>query len=137
MYYYDVLTTIKYILVVYNVASHLISVDGSCGLGSTCWLRPRASKSLICTCSSTQASLSSWILRQSRVFFCYEKCKEHIQWFCYNSYGEFWDSYCKKSWVSSPEPLSCSSKTRFPGSLYNHTVNLETDSKTVYYSLLK
>ena len=37
----------------------------------------------------------------------------------------------------SPEPLSPSSKTRLPGSLCDHTVNLKTDSKTLYYSLLK
>jgi len=28
-------------------------------------------------------------------------------------------------------------KTRVPGSLCNHTVNSKTDSKTLYYSLLK
>ena len=49
-------------------------------------------------------------------------CKSIVsQWFCYN-YGESWDSSCEKSWF---------------GLLCNQTVSLKTDSKTLYYSILK
>ena len=59
-------------------------------------------------------------------------------------YSVFWDSSCEEFMSPSPEPLSPSyqKKTRIPKlkmhePLCNQTVNLETDAKTLYYSLLK
>ena len=63
-------------------------------------------------------------------------------WFCYkkinNSYGASWDSSCEKSWVTvqnqSVPVKKKSPKLKMLGPLCNQTVNLKTDSKTLYYS---
>ena len=62
--------------------------------------------------------------------------------FVTNRYSESWDSSCEKSLV----PVQCqwvpikkikALKLKMLGPLCNQTVNLKTDSKTLYYSLLK
>ena len=52
--------------------------------------------------------------------------------FVTNSYGESWDKSGEKSWV----PVKKSLKLKMLGPLCNQTVNLRTDSKTLYYSIL-
>ena len=57
--------------------------------------------------------------------------------FVTNSYGESWDSSCEIH-ESQFTTIESQFKNKSPGSLCNHTVNLKTDSKTLYiYSLLK
>ena len=57
--------------------------------------------------------------------------------------GTFWDSSCEKKIMSlSPKPIwvpvkKMSLKLKMLGPLCNQTVNLKTDSKTLYYSILK
>ena len=51
------------------------------------------------------------------------------------SYGESWDSSCEKSWVPVHNQGVLSWKCL--GLYVNQTVTLETDAKTLYYSLLK
>ena len=55
--------------------------------------------------------------------------------FVTNSYGESWDSSCKKLGV--PVQNQWVPKLKMFGPLCNQTVNLKTDSKTPYYSTLK
>ena len=57
--------------------------------------------------------------------------------FVTNSFGESWDSSCEKSWVPVRNHWVAVQKTVSPWLICNHTVNLKTDSKTQYYSLLK
>ena len=52
--------------------------------------------------------------------------------FVTNSYGESWNKSGEKSWV----PVKKSLKLKMLGPLCNQTVNLRTDSKTLYYSIL-
>ena len=63
--------------------------------------------------------------------------------FVTNSYGESWDSSWEKSWVPVHNQwVPVKKNTRSPklkmlGPLCNQTINLETDAKTLFYSLLK
>ena len=63
--------------------------------------------------------------------------------FVTNSYGESWDSSCEKSWVPVHNqwvPVQKNKESQIEnasGPLCNQTVNLETDAKTLHYSLLK
>ena len=54
--------------------------------------------------------------------------------FVANSYGESWDSASEKSWVQNQRvPVKeTNPKLKMLGPLCNHTVNLKTDSKTLY-----
>ena len=59
--------------------------------------------------------------------------------FVTNSYGESWDSSCEKSQVRvqnqrGPVKKKMSAKLKIPGPLCSQTVNLKTDSKTLYYT---
>ena len=54
--------------------------------------------------------------------------------FVTNGYGVFWDSSCEKPWVPVKKK---SLKLKMLQPLCNHTVNPKTDSKTLYYSILK
>ena len=60
-------------------------------------------------------------------------------WFCYKKGGESWGSTCEKSWVSVQNYWVSVQKTTSPKirPLCNQTVYLKTDSKTLYYSILK
>ena len=53
-----------------------------------------------------------------------------------NSYGESWDSFCKKLGVPVQNQQVPKIIEMF-GPLCNQTVNSKTDSKTLYYSTLK
>ena len=55
--------------------------------------------------------------------------------FVTNSYGVSLDSSCEKPWV--PVKKKKGPKWKMLGSLCNETVNLKTDSQTLYYSILK
>ena len=63
--------------------------------------------------------------------------------FVTNSYDESWDSSCEnRESLSITNEYQFKKKTRRPklkmlGPLCNQTVNLETDAKTLHYSLLK
>ena len=64
--------------------------------------------------------------------------------FVTNSYGESFDSSCEKIMSPCPEQVSPQLKSKqgvlkrkWLVPLCNQTVNLETDAKTLYYSLLK
>ena len=57
--------------------------------------------------------------------------------FVTNSYGESWDSSCEKSWVPVQNHWVPVQKSFSPWVFCKQTVNLKTDSKTLYYSLLK
>ena len=57
--------------------------------------------------------------------------------FVTNSYGESWDSSCENSWVPVhnqwvPVQKTMRPKLRMLGLFCNQTVNLKTDSKTLY-----
>ena len=54
--------------------------------------------------------------------------------FVANSYGESWDSASEKSWVQNQRVAVKETNPKFKmlGPLCNHTVNLKTDSKTLY-----
>ena len=54
--------------------------------------------------------------------------------FVTNGYGVSWDSSCEKPWVPVKKK---SLKLKMLWLLCNHTVNPKTDSKTLYYSVLK
>ena len=57
--------------------------------------------------------------------------------FVTKSNGESWDSSWEKLWVPVQNHCVPVKKQQWvPGSLCNHKVNLKTDSKTLYYSLL-
>ena len=61
--------------------------------------------------------------------------------FVTNNYGESWDSCCEQSWVSVQNQWvpwkKTSPKLKMLGPFYNQTVNLKTDPKTLYYSIVK
>ena len=50
-------------------------------------------------------------------------------------YGESWDSSCEKSWVPVQKKKK-ESKIENVGTLFNQTVYLKTDSKTLYYNYI-
>ena len=55
--------------------------------------------------------------------------------FATNNYGESWDSSFEKSWV--PVKKKTSPKLKMLGPFCNQTVNLKTDPKALYYSIVK
>ena len=57
--------------------------------------------------------------------------------FVTNSYGESWDSSCGKPWVPVQNHWAPVQKTMSSWVFCNHTVNLEADSKILYYGLVK
>ena len=57
--------------------------------------------------------------------------------FVTNSYGESLDSSCGKSWVPVQIQWGPENESKIENAFFNQTVNLKTDSKTLYYSILK
>ena len=71
--------------------------------------------------------------RQALVVMKKQTNKNTCRDFVTNSYGESWDSSCEKSWVQVKKSL----KLKILRPLCNQTVYQKTDSKTLYYSILK
>ena len=74
--------------------------------------------------------------------FRFSSFKQGIRDFVANSSAESRDSSCEKSWVPVqnccvPVQKAVSPKFKMRGPLCKQTVNLKTDSKTLYYSILK
>ena len=82
-------------------------------------------------------ALSATIIQEDQLSYIQTLSSDFVT----NSYGASWDSSCEKSWVPVQNQWVPVKKKRVRnwmlGPLCDQTVNLKTDSKTLYYSALQ